>query len=467
MASLIQEARHLRRSQWAIGIGLLALLGAGIGLGAGMSGGSGRSGAGGQPGTHGPGLVPAVAMLNLSTSDKYGDIALIGQKIILYGPAIDEQDPSVQATCNSAVVDPATLALSHLMTSSCANPALQGRSVLPVVTVEPKTPSGNGGVARITVRISRVVPRSPGYELGPVVMSFPQESDGWPTWTYGDGDLWLFDALAKGGSQLLRISGRSGAVLQHIAMPAISRPIVAFDDDGFWLAPAVNSGGDDGTSNGVYYVAPGADAALRVLSLPRGEPVSWMVASGHSLWLAPGPAPTMVLHLVGASAKPIGHAMLAASFAGVLMTQGDSSTIVGDASGLWAAVPRAAGERQQVFRLLPDTGAVSAVALLEPAYSSPYDLLYGKTEAIAYHGSMYLLDPPAGSGPGYRSEGFSALYRITSASAATPGFLSPAGSATAGRRDPGVGAARPARSVDGTGRQGRKAIDSSTRRPSR
>ena len=34
-------------------------------------------------------------------------------------------------------------------------------------------------------------------------------------------------------------------------------------------------------------------------------------------------------------------------------------------------------------------------------------------------------------------------------------------------RDPGTGAARSARSVDGTGRQGRKAIDSSTRRPSR
>jgi hypothetical protein len=412
---LIKEARYLRRRRWAIGVGLLALAGGGIGLGVGMSGGAGRSGAGGPPGTHGPGLVPAVAMLNLSTSDKYGDIALIGQKIVLYGPAIDEQDPSVPATCNSAVLDPATLALSHLMTSSCANPALQGRSVLPVVTVEPKTPFGHGGVASITVRISRVVPRSPGYDLGPVVMSFPQESDGWPTWTYGDGDLWLFDAQAKGGSQLLRISGTSGAVLQRIAMPAISRPIVAFDDDGFWLAPAANSGGDGGTSSGLYHVARGAGAAHRAFSLPRGEPVSWIVASGHSLWLAPGPAPTTVLHLVGASARPAGHAMLAAPLADVLMTQGDSSAIVGDASGLWTAVPSAAGERQQVFRLLPDSGAASVVALLAPAYSSPDDLLYGKTEAIAYHGSMYLLDPPADSGPRYRSEGFSALYRITPA----------------------------------------------------
>ena len=424
--ALIREARRLRRRRWAVGVGLLALAGAGIGLGVAIPGGPGRSVAGqsGQPGTHGPGPVPPVATLNLSASDRYGDIALVGQKIVLYGPAVDEPDPAVSATSASAVVDPATLALSDLMTGSCANPALQGRSVLPVVTVEPTTPfghsgnggkggdAGSGGVASVTVRISRVVPGSPGYALGPVVMSFPQESDGWPTWTYGDGDLWLFDALARGGSQLLRISGTSGAVLQRIAMPAISRPIVAFDDDGFWLAPAVNSGGDDGNANGVYHVAPGAGAAVRAWSLPRGQPVSWMVASGHSLWLAPGPAPTAVWHLVGASAKPVGHAALTAQLAGVLMTQGDSSAMVGDAGGLWTAVPAAAGDRQQVFRLLPDTGAASAVALLEPAYSSPDDLLYGKTEAIAYHGSMYLLDPPADSGPDNQSEGFSALYRI-------------------------------------------------------
>ncbi len=86
--------------------------------------------------------------------------------------------------------------------------------------------------------------------------------------------------------------------------------------------------------------------------------------------------------------------------------------MVGDANGLWAAVPNSAGNQQQVFRLLPDSGATSTVALLTPAYSAPDDLLYGKTEAVTYRGSMYLLDPPAEAGPDYRGEGFSALYRI-------------------------------------------------------
>ncbi len=415
---IIREARRLRRRRWAIGIAVVALAAAGTGLGVGFS----RSGNGGR---HGSGLAghgqaagaivisPGVRMLDLSDSDKYGDIALAGGRIVLYGPALQERDPSASATCNSARVDPATLALSHLMTGSCANPALEGQRVLPVVTVEPGVSFGDGGVAAVTVRISRAVSGPPGYVLGPVVMSFPQESDGWPTWTYGDGDLWLFDALAKGGSQLLRISGSTGAVVQRIAMPAISRPIVAFDDDGFWLAAAANSGGDSGASNGVYRVAPGSRTATRAFSLPSGEPVSWMVASGQSLWLAPGPRPSTIWHLTGASATPVGHVRLPASLAGVLMVQGGGSAMVGDASGLWTATPNAAGTQQQVFRLLPDSGATSAVALLKPAYSSPDELLYGNIAAVTYRGSMYLLDPPVESGPDYRGEGFSALYRIT------------------------------------------------------
>jgi len=414
---IIREARRLRRRRWAIGIAVAALAATGTVLGVGIGG----AGTGGHAGSglplHGgseaivisPGLV---TMVDLSSSDKYGDIALVGRRIVLYGPARYEQYPTASATCSSAEVDATTLALGHLTTSSCANPALQGQRVLPVVTVEPNVSLGHGGVAAVTVRISRVVPGPPGYLLGPVVMSFPQESDGWPTWTYGDGDLWLFDAFAKGGSQLLRISGSTGAVLQRIVMPAIARPIVAVDDDGFWLAPAANSGGDSGASNCLYHVAAGSRTATCAFSLASGEPVSWVVASGHSLWLAPGPRASTVWHLTGASARPVGHANLPASLADVIMAQGGGSAMVGDASGLWTAIPKAAGTQQEVLRLLPDDGATTAIALLEPAYSAPADLLYGKTEAISYRGSMYLLDPPAESGPDDQGEGFSALYRI-------------------------------------------------------
>jgi len=413
---LIREARRLRRRRWAVGVALLLTAGAGVGIGVGTSGGAGQTPApdfGSRTPADGVAVAPNVKMLSLTKSDKYGDLALAGSRIVLYGPAAQAQDPSASATCNSATVNPTTLALSDLMTSSCANPALEGRRVLPVVTVEPKVPFGSGGAANVTVRISRVVPGSPGYALGPVVMSFPQESDGWPGWTYGGGALWLFDAYAKGGSQLLRISAMTGAVEQRVAMPAISRPIVAVNDEGFWLAPAANSLGNADLA-AVYLVAPGASTATRVLVLPDDEYAQWMVASGDLLWLAPGPDATTVWGITGAGAASVHRVTLAPELRGVLMVRGNGSAMVGGASGLWTAVARPSGTQQQVYRLVPSTGAVSSVAVLKPAYSSPSDLIDGNSaEAITYRGAMYLLDPPTPTGPDYQGEGFSALYRIT------------------------------------------------------
>lgn len=325
----------------------------------------------------------------------------------------------MSATCNSAVVNATTLALSDLATSSCANPALEGRTVLPVVTVEPKTPFDGGGVATVTVRISHLTPGARGFTLGPVVMSFPQESDGWPGWTYGNGDLWLFDALAKGGSQLLRISGTTGAVEQHFAMPGITRPITAVNVDGFWMAPAGNSSEPRG-GDGVYRVAPGASVLIRALTLPNGDYVRWMVASGSSLWLAPGPNGASVWVLTGPKATLTHQVKLASSLGSVLEGQDDESAIVGDASGLWTTVVtptgiQQLGTRQQVFRLVPSTGVVTSVAVLRPGYTSPDQLIdeVAVSEAVTYEGSMYLLDPPAPIGPDDQGEGFSALYRIT------------------------------------------------------
>jgi hypothetical protein len=413
---LIREARRLRRRRWAIGGVLLLAISAGIGIGVGESGSGGRSPAI-NSGSHTPAdaaaLAPNVKLLDLSKSDKYGDIGRVGDRILLYGPAVQERFPSASAKCNSAAVNPMTLALSDLKTGSCANPALQGERVLPVMTVEPKVPFDGGGVATVTVRISHVMHDRAGYALGPVVMSFPQESDGWPSWTYGDGNLWLFDALAKGGSQLLRVSDTTGAVEQRVAMPDISRPIIAVDADGFWLAPAANSGGGKADLGAVYFVAAGASRPSRILRMPNGEYVRWMVVSGHSLWLAPGPNATTVWSLTGTNPSAVHRVALAPELRSVLMAQGNSSAMVGNETGLWTAVAKSSGMQQQVFLLNPSTGAISLQAELKPAYSSPGDLLYGTTKAVAFGGSMYLLDPPSESGPAYRGEGFSALYRIT------------------------------------------------------
>ena len=147
--------------------------------------------------------------------------------------------------------------------------------------------------------------------------------------------------------------------------------------------------------------------------MPNGEDVRWMVVSGHSLWLAPGPNATIVWSLTGTNPSAVHRVTLGTELRSVLMAQGNSSAMVGNATGLWTAVAKPSGMQQQVFLLSPSTGAVSLQADLKPAYSSPGDLLYGTTEAVAFEGSMYLLDPPSESGPAYRGEGFSALYRIT------------------------------------------------------
>lgn len=414
---LIREARRLRHRRWLIGSSLMLIAGAGIGVGTVVAGaGGGHRGRSAQTDPNPPtpvvALQPGVTMLNLTKSDRYGDIALVGTTMILYGPANQESDPSSSATCNSAVVNPSTLKLTSFKTSSCADPALEGQRVLPVMRVERNTPFGKGGVATITLRISRVVSGSPGYRLGPVVMTFPQESNGWPTWIYGDGDLWLFDALAANGSELLRVSGSTGNVLQRISMPMISRPIIAFDVDGLWFAPAVNSLGIVGA---VYHLTPGAPQAKRVFSLPTGQSASWMVAAGHSVWIDVGEAHRTLWQLNGTSAVPAWHVQISSELENVVMTQGGASGIVGNApDGLWAAVPTTSGVEQQVVRLDPSSAAsTTTVAVLRPSYSDLNSVLYGAWTAVTFHGSMYLLDPPTTSGiyP-YRSEGFSALYRV-------------------------------------------------------
>ncbi|MDA8284828.1 MAG: hypothetical protein M0Z42_16410, partial [Actinomycetota bacterium] len=114
---LIREARRLRRRRWAIGGVLLLAISAGIGIGVGESGGGGRAPAI-NSGSHTPAdaaaLAPNVKMLDLSKSDKYGDIARVGDRISLYGPAVQERFPSASAKCNSAAVNPMTLALNDL-----------------------------------------------------------------------------------------------------------------------------------------------------------------------------------------------------------------------------------------------------------------------------------------------------------------------------------------------------------------
>jgi hypothetical protein len=270
-----------------------------------------------------------------------------------------------------------------------------------------------GGVITYAIRIAHVTTASPGYRLGPVVMTFPEGSTSNPEWVYGGGFLWLYDASSPGDHDLLRISESTGAAVQELDIPGIVRPQIAFDDDGLWLAPATNS---LGATNAVLRLTPGATKAVSVFGLPDGRYASWMVASGHTVWLDEGmtsSAAGTLWTLTGPSAKRSAHVALSATLGSVL--ESNSPGVVGNAvDGLWSAVPNASGSNQQIVRLNLNSGSATGVATLKPGYSTPDELLYSSWNAVAYDGSMYLLDPPSDAAiyP-YKPEGFSALYRIT------------------------------------------------------
>jgi hypothetical protein len=328
---LIREARRLRRRRWSIGIAVLALAGVGIGIGIGMSSGNHAPSTGSDPSDDLPPAVTArVTTLNLSKSDKYSGIAVVGGRMMLYGPD-SEFDGPPSATCSSAVVNPSSLKLVDERTESCADPSLAGQTVLPVMTAAKTLP--DGGVLTYAVHISRVVAGAPGYQLGPVVMTFPEGSSSFPVWIYGGGSLWLYDPANPGGKDLLRISESTGAVTQELAVPAMARPILAFDDDGLWIAPAANS---LGATSAVLHLTPGAKRAVPVFALTGGPYAAWMVASGHTVWLdvKPGSAAGTLWQLTGASAKRTSHVTLSKTVGTVLMSQGGPSGVVGDRRSL-------------------------------------------------------------------------------------------------------------------------------------
>lgn len=416
--ALIEEARRLRRRRQMIVLSallLVAISAAAVGYGAsGRVGNASKSGNGNLNANNALLGRAVVKSVNLSTGDKYSSIAVIGDRIVLFG-ANASNDASM---CNFASVDPSSLALSNLEAGNCDNPALAGETVLPVETVMPAQMfrfNGSGGVASVSIRISRVTSKAPGFALGPIVMTFPQESEGRPSWVYGDGFLWLYDGTTTNGSELLRVSEANGTLLQRVSMPDLARPILAVDNDGLWMAPALNTPTPDSGSV-LYRVGIGSTKAVAVFPLPGQVTVPWMTAAGHSVWMDvnnDGPK-GMIWRFDGQQANVTYH-VATNELQNATETQDGPSAIAGDASdGLWTSVS-SAGTKQLIYRIDPSSGALSKIATITPGYANLFELEFGFSwKAVTLDGSMFLLDPPIDIGTyPYHSKGFSALYRNT------------------------------------------------------
>ncbi len=356
-------------------------------------------------------------MLNLSKSDRYDRIAVVGGRIMLYssaGPSLEY--PSTSSICSSAVVNPATLALSDLRRESCADPAVFGRSVIPAISIDKHLPASDGGASAV-VRIAHVTPGSPGYALGPIVMTFPALAygDTQPSWIYGGGDLWLYDWVNR--FDLLRISATTGAVLQRLEVPKIQTPLLAVNDDGLWIAPYGESSGP------MYRIAAGATKAAAVFDLKSDGFAKWLVASGDWLWLDTQPRPvsenSTIWELRGSDAEPVWHKTASRSIAAALEEETGPTGMVGDrTNGLWTAVATGRS-RQEVIRINPESGELAPEATLatgyQPGPASPRSPGPQSWTAAPFGGSLFLLDPPTPVGTSTTNEfaGFSALYRVT------------------------------------------------------
>jgi hypothetical protein len=351
-------------------------------------------------------------------SDPFDGIAVVNGRVILYGPASPSPGhPSTSSTCYSAFVGPSTLALSDVRHGSCADPAVFGRSVIPTISIDKDQPAAPGGPS-VVVRMAHVTVGSPGYALGPIVMSLPALSYGQtrPSWVYGDGDLWLYDWAAR--FDLLRVSATTGAVLQRLSVPKIQSPLLACNDDGLWVAPYGESSGP------LYRLAPGATRVSTAFDPGSGGFAWWLVASGHSVWLDAQPRPvarpSTIWDLRGPSATPSWHETASPILGSVIDRATGPSGMVGDnVDGLWTVAVRSSGA-QQVARVDPGTGKLAIMATLTPQAVGPSSALqsFGPSSwlqsfpAVTLDRSLYFLDRPI-AGTGEHAGWFTTLFRVT------------------------------------------------------
>jgi len=432
LEALFREARILerrRRRRYA----MLALLASAVLAAVGyliVRGGDAPKGTSGQR----PVSV-AVSSTRLPAKGDYFSLAVVGGHLIVSGGPQGSLFPSgsmtlmsggrPSGTCDAATVDPVTLKLTAVAHANCGDPQLYGERVLPVNYALPGLAPG-GGTLTIGVRIARVDPAAQdGYTLGPIVMSYPQCSDCGVQWTYGDGSLWIYDALVGGGanppSELLRVSESTGTVQQRWVMPSITTALLAVDADSLWLAPSIRSGSPAHTPpsqliryQSVYRVSPGERAPSRVFAIGSGGAL-WLVASGHTVWLDARSARKFVLwRLEGKDAAPTLHGPYPANTSPGIEYGTDGPNIAGNARiGIYYVVN--GNGTQRIVRLSPDAPTERNVATVRAPTTVS---IYGTPpSAVALTRSFFFLDPPTISYPGGSSapvlRGAAVLYRVT------------------------------------------------------
>ncbi len=381
----------------------------------------------GGPGGGGPELGGAasaaspprmvVGSLTLPALGGYPMLAVVGKRLLVTDAENTRVvDGRVRGSCAAASVDPATLHLVSVARGNCGNPALFGQHVIPVSYVPSIRNHRGWGVNALAMRIS-IADRSTasGYRLGPVIVTYPNASDTRAETIEGDGSLWVFaptlgPRLSYG--ELLRVSLRTGRVAQRWRMPPITRALLATNKDGLWLAPSNESGFTEHASaaqkvaqGSMYHVTAGMRAPTRVFDVGIWG-ARWLVAHGHSVWLARGRAsrPPALWRFAGPSATPV---IRGAQTTGAVRTCGDlgdgAATVAGNTAGIFC-LSNPNPNTQHVQWLSPTGGHSSVVARIPTGGAWEF-----ADNAVVYNGSYYFVEPTGRTSPQF---GRPVLHRV-------------------------------------------------------
>jgi hypothetical protein len=94
--------------------------------------------------------------------------------------------------------------------------------------------------------------------ISPVLMQFGDYSGGArPSVIVSQKSVWVYDYVTEKGSEVLRVSTSTGAILQRNAMPAISRPACIVNQYGFWMGQTNDSFFPKDTRLGIWYAPIG------------------------------------------------------------------------------------------------------------------------------------------------------------------------------------------------------------------
>lgn len=421
--ALFEEARRRRRRRWMLVGGFLvsaALVTVGVLSFSGGGGNgsrnhvvSGESHSAGLPVEQSTTGGRASTALILPTRYTFNSVTTSGSNPHLSGTvASTKQSPQ----CVVAPVNPQTLKLGKIVEGSCNSPVLWGATILPVTSYLP----GSSG-DRETVAITRLDARTKRVSTGPVIMTFAQSSDASPVFASGDGSLWVYDVATTNGPEVLQISEATGQVTATVSVPALSRPLLAVNDDGLWLGDSVQGGT---SSSALWHVARGASSAVPVVGPPRTQryvkagvglttetlSVIWIVGSGHHLWAGIGPTYTQqtIWAFTGPSAQVEFH----------IPDHGfDPTVVVGDATaGLFSVGPYPPfGEQiasrprsQDVIRIDPKDGKETLVSTLRPFPVSDQGVLL-RGQLTYVDGSVFVLEPTFDA---FAYPGFNELVRV-------------------------------------------------------